>query len=70
MYGYVYLCEGDTILRCDLLKELGLPLGVDNITNELPGELCAVIAYSELFSTESEIMKRQWRRKGNHTVLA
>lgn len=44
--------EGDIILRRNLLKELSLPFGVDNITNELPGELCAIIAYRELFSTE------------------
>lgn len=40
-------------------KKLGLPFGVDNITNNFSSQVCAVITYSELFQQKSEIMGRQ-----------
>lgn len=63
VYGDIYLPKRNTVLCRDLLKKLGFPFGVDNFTHKLAGEVCAVIAYSELFSTEVRNYKEKQRRR-------
>lgn len=66
----MYLLHVYAVFCRYLHKELGLPFGVDNITNNLSSQVCAVITYSELFSTEVRNYKKIMRDDGNNTVLA
>lgn len=66
----MYLLQGYAVLCRYLHKELGLSFGVDNITNNFSSQVCAVITYGELFSTEVRNYEKIMKDDGNDTVLA